>query len=326
MTQQELKEYIIARVFPNKAQEITGASLQDALLAIVDNSQNEEEATEALARLATDISEIEDTVAQNTADIATKQETLTLTVKDNGNIVIGNLDGQTKEFMPATPSGDPMHYAYEAVGAVWNASTGYWELSTLTDLTNEQMRMIFARGSWGGQDDAPFSAISGDAFADIRVNLARTGRYNLTMGSHCALQFADYNNTIEVFNMTPLKNATVQSSSSVTWPANSNYAFRGCAKLKRILGFMNFANVTSVVSTFEGCEKLEYINLNSLKTSISFADSPLSVESATSLLQNANSTEQFTVIFRADRQAIYEANAEFMTALNEKPNITILYQ
>lgn len=55
MTQQELKEYIIARVFPNNAQEITGASLQDALLAIVDNSQNEEEATEALARLATDI-------------------------------------------------------------------------------------------------------------------------------------------------------------------------------------------------------------------------------------------------------------------------------
>lgn len=55
MTQQELKEYIIARIYPNNAQEITGASLQEVLLAIVANSQNEEEATEALARLATDI-------------------------------------------------------------------------------------------------------------------------------------------------------------------------------------------------------------------------------------------------------------------------------
>lgn len=54
-----------------------------------------------------------------------KQETLTLSVKDNGNIVIGNLQGQTKEFMPATPSGDPMHYAYVSAGAEYNATNDY---------------------------------------------------------------------------------------------------------------------------------------------------------------------------------------------------------
>lgn len=54
-------------------------------------------------------------------EIATKQQELTLTVLDNGNIRIGNLQGQTKDFMPATPSGDPMHYAYEALGAVYNS-------------------------------------------------------------------------------------------------------------------------------------------------------------------------------------------------------------
>ena len=34
-------------------------------------------------------------------------DTLALTVKDNGNIVLANIQGQSKEFMPATPSGDP---------------------------------------------------------------------------------------------------------------------------------------------------------------------------------------------------------------------------
>lgn len=68
-----------------------------------------------------------DRIRENTANIseieeevATKQQELTLTVLDNGNIRISNLQGQTKDFMPATPSGDPMHYAYEAMGAVWN--------------------------------------------------------------------------------------------------------------------------------------------------------------------------------------------------------------
>lgn len=54
--------------------------------------------------------------------VSGKQDALTLTVKDNGNIVIGNISGQSKEFMPATPSGAPMHYAYEASGAEYNAT------------------------------------------------------------------------------------------------------------------------------------------------------------------------------------------------------------
>lgn len=42
----------------------------------------------------------------------------------NGNIKL-TLKGTTKEFMPATPSGDPLHYAYEAAGAEYNATTDF---------------------------------------------------------------------------------------------------------------------------------------------------------------------------------------------------------
>ena len=58
--------------------------------------------------------------SQIDAMVGAKQDALTLTVKDNGNIVLSNIQGQSKEFMPATPSGDPMHYAYEAAGAEYN--------------------------------------------------------------------------------------------------------------------------------------------------------------------------------------------------------------
>lgn len=43
---------------------------------------------------------------------------------ENGNIKL-TLKGTTKEFMPATPSGDPMHYAYETAGAEYNATTDF---------------------------------------------------------------------------------------------------------------------------------------------------------------------------------------------------------
>lgn len=42
----------------------------------------------------------------------------------NGNLKL-TLKGETKEFMPATPSGDPMHYAYETAGAEYNGTADF---------------------------------------------------------------------------------------------------------------------------------------------------------------------------------------------------------
>lgn len=40
-------------------------------------------------------------------------------ILSNGNIKV-TINGVSKDFMPATPSGDPMHYYYEGLGAQWN--------------------------------------------------------------------------------------------------------------------------------------------------------------------------------------------------------------
>lgn len=92
---------------------------------------------------------IPDAIARK-KDVDKKQDALTLAVKDNGNIVIGNIEGQTKEFMPATPSGDPMHYYYLShFGVTYNAATGFFELEYLKNLTANDMRnAVRVSGDW----------------------------------------------------------------------------------------------------------------------------------------------------------------------------------
>lgn len=63
--------------------------------------------------------------ADNTEVQQVKNNQLQLTVKDNGNIVLYNSNGQSQEFMKATPSGDPMHYAYVSAGAEYNATNDF---------------------------------------------------------------------------------------------------------------------------------------------------------------------------------------------------------
>lgn len=257
------------------------------------------------------------------SELSNKQDTLTLTTKPNGNIVIGNLAGQTKEFMPATPSGDPMHYMYEAVGAVWNANTGYWNFYDMTDITNEEMRCSVVRGYISSEENSPLISSSRGTASMIRFNLPRLGGSNVNWNM---ATFARYNSKLEVLNLTNFKGVKTAFKDMLNYAGDLTNAFNGCAKLRKVYGIVYCSNVSSTTDAFKGCVSLDEIWIGKLKTSISFADSPLSVESATYLLQNADSTAQFTITFRADRQAIYEANADFITAKSDKPNITILYQ
>jgi hypothetical protein len=92
------------------------------------------------------------------------------------------------------------------------------------------------------------------------------------------------------------------------------------------LNIINCINTTDTFNGFYDCKSLLEVRIKNLKVPLDLHWSPLSVASAIYLLQNADATAQFTITFRADRQAIYEANADFMTAKSAKPNITILYQ
>ena len=262
-------------------------------------------------------------VAENKANIATKQDKLSVSLKGNGNIVINNLEGGAKEFMPATPSGDPMHYAYEAAGATWSSATGFWSLNTLTDITTEQMRKIYNMGFL----HIPSTMLGGSEMSDIRTNLGRTGKLNYTQASLNILAFAYGNKIIEVINLaTRIANNGDQNSAGIVSINGMNTAFYGCEKLRMIYGRMSIAKVDAYYTqnAFYGCTALEEVRIDTL-TSLSFADSPnLSKASILYLVQNSKPTTAITITLHPTAYAMAKADSDIQSALASKPNITLI--
>lgn len=265
----------------------------------------------------------EDEKAQARQNIgaADENKSLSLTVLDNGNIRLSNPAGESRDFMPATPSGDPMHYAYVAAGAVWNASTGYWVLNGLTDITTEQMSDIFVQTAW-----MRTKGVSGGdmAYASCVTNIRPDSPYiNGGVRSRSLNNFGR-NSKIRVLYLN-------NDDSDLRIGSESMMAFMyASVDLERVIGIIDLGSITAAHLqwyVFGKCLKLEQVQLYGVKFDLDLSSSLLlSAESATYMLENADSTAQFTITFHADRQEIYEANVDFVAARDVKPNITILYQ
>lgn len=247
--------------------------------------------------------------------LATKQDTLTLTVKDNGNIVIGNIQGQAKEFMPATPSGDPNHYMYEKCGAVWNSDTRYWELNGLTDMTNEDMRDSYLGcNMYSDILLAPEKYIS----KRFRTNILGNVRFIATVSSNSAVQTFRDNSSLEILNLQLFNGST----SPLYILNNMSYCFDRCVKLNTILGIIKCTNALFYMA-FNRCYELTNIKLFNVSNAISFADSPkLSKESLLYLINNAG-TSAFPITLHADTYAWASVDEDIQAALAEKTNITL---
>lgn len=246
--------------------------------------------------------------AQGVVGISQVQEALTLATKPNGNIVIGNLAGQSKEFMPATPSGDPMHYAYEAAGATWNASTGYWELNEIANITNSEMRDLY--------NEAYLLTTEGLLTAWFNGSTQRT---NICL---CRWQARAAINTFG--NCVNIEVATLGRQGYKASPLNLNYAFYPCKKLKKIITIIDCNNCTSFTAAFNGCYMLEEVRLDKLNKSISFESSPnLSTESILYMIENATATTAITITLHEDAYLSAMGNDDIIYALDKNENVSI---
>lgn len=273
--------------------------------------------------------------SQIDAMVGAKQDALQLTVKDNGNIVLSNIQGQSKEFMPATPSGDPMHYAYEAVGAVWNGTgadivknapwaeladddadktvvhkAGYWYLNGLGDLTNADMRLVY------------FTPIFNGGFpAGIYYNtLARTVICSLINAS--AFVKASWNTLCRNGKIEILGN-NLQSTINVYDSMVYSFAF---SQMKAILYTINLSTtkISSEYSPFANLNKLRYIKLKKLNNSLSITYSSfLTCKSILYMIQNEAATSAITITLHADAYTRAMANADIVAALEAHPNVSL---
>lgn len=242
---------------------------------------------------------------EQVAKIGGKQDTLTLTVKDNGNIVIGNIAVQTKEFMPATPSGDPMHYYYLShFGVTYNESTGFFELEYLKNLTANDMRnavRVSGDTRWLYNDASSVSAL---------VALEDRPRTNIAMLSG-TIQVSDRYNVprwCRALEQWIIGKCSASSVATLTNIYDGNngvkFALVGLAELRYIVGVINISTLASrrlseVLG--ESTLKLQEVRLEGLKTSQTIkVQKNLSKDSITYLLSNRINTEDISLSLPAE--------------------------
>lgn len=184
---------------------------------------------------------------------------------------------------------------YVAAGAVYNQNTGFYELNGLTDITEEQMKVIYVQTHVMDKLQSFRGVFAGTNF---RTNLGFNRSLMQTNGRQ--FQFYDSfreNRSLEVLRIS-YKDIDVSRSMIVE---HLGYAFYSCVKLRKIIGIIRLDKSIGAASAFDYCFKLQDVKLYGLLTNISFAYSPLiSLESLQYLITNAANTSPITVTVHAD--------------------------
>lgn len=164
----------------------------------------------------------------------------------------------------------------------YNAETGCFELNGLTDITYDEAMNIFRTGI---QHNSLPDINSMYSYMNIRTNL-HLFNYNLlnikihSLFSHCQ--------NLEVANVGLIA-------------SNAYGAFRDCPKLKKILGPLSLQYKPVNDYMFLNCMALEEVQIQYLRTNISFSDSPLlSLISLKYMVQWGGTTSPITITVHPD--------------------------
>ena len=310
------------------ASYVAKSDIVDTTGSATDKVMSQHGVTEAINGVA-------DKVTDLAEEVDGKQDALTLTVKDNGNIVIANIQGQSKEFIPATPSGDPMHYAYVTAGAEYNDTgadivkttpwadmldddytgdygktvvhkAGYWYLNGLGDITNEQMCRIYGltlplQNNWT-------NILAGQ---DVRTNLLTiipSEEVPTNLMSVSGNTFRRSN--IEVINVLTNFNRLEYSLDM--------YIIYGL-RLRHVLGV-----IKSSGGTYYEDRYLMTIKIYSLKNNVNFYVSKMiSTKSVLYMINNEAATSPITINLHADVYNRCMANADILDALQAHTNVSL---
>ena len=207
---------------------------------------------------------------------------------------------------------------YISAGAVYNEATGFYELNGLTDITEEEMRVIY-KYAGTPQVKAAF------AYSKARTNLPMPGMYNGILYDQmffiCSnletvnLGYRQYpaalnENTIEVLGGTP---------------------FVECRKLHTIYGALISYNPSFKWSgIFDDCTALKEVRIKQLQTSIPLSASPnLSKESVRYMItkakpQSGAAVGSITITLHPTAYARLKDDADIVAALEAKGGIVTL--
>ena len=213
-----------------------------------------------------------DNVAGTVNEIKTAQDELTTSI-NNLTTVLNTQQGNRA--------------LYVAAGAVYNEKTGFYELNGLTDITEEEMKVIYVQTNhmdYIENMNNVFSALN------FRTNLGfKQGRrvYNRTFNLKNAFR---ENKSLEVLRIGPDDDNWTMSCENI-----QNFIIN-CTKLKKVLGFLECRGNISILEI----PLLEEIRIKHLSGKFTINSSFISLESLQYLIANAINPSPITITVNAD--------------------------
>lgn len=322
-------------------QPLTNGGNIEVITDSYDDTEIKGKLTELDSQIAAEATARTEADAALQTQINGKQEALTLTVKDNGNIVLANIQGQSKEFMPATPSGDPMHYAYVTAGAEYNDTgadivktapwadmidddytgdygktvvhkAGYWYLNGLGDITNKQMRQIYAMSISEQTNIKNYLCAKNIRTNFIMIDEDEDVISNLIVFSNVIVR----RTPIEVLRVPTNRNEYANQygfSISMIFFANKLKVIYGLLNCKSSLPSFNAYSSNIVAMKLFNVAKDYNINLLN----------QLSVKSVLYMINNEAATSPITITLHADVYNRCMANADILAALEAHTNVSL---
>ena len=219
-------------------------------------------------------------------------------------------------------------------GATFDSNTNRWSLNGLDNITEAQMRLIFA-ASYGfhtGDNLAGrFCNSYGSPTANIRTNLwygggmlVGTSRWTpLYQGQALDASVIAYNNSaLEVLKLAPSLSVY---GYGIMLKGSCAYAFSSCSKLKEIIGLLDMRWCEPNTTMFRKCVALESITIAGLCKNISFSFSPsLTPESVAYMINHSYGTINFSITLHSDAYQAAMNNQDVQQALVEHANIQLI--
>ena len=197
-----------------------------------------------------------------------------------------------------------------SAGAIFNETTGYFEIGTLTDISYNEMRLIYNK-TIGCVPNVIRAQIMSNY--NIRCTLPLWGVSSFPRD----YSYMAYNSNLEEITFeTPMTTGGPGS--------NASNIFYGCVRLKKINGEMRMPITTgSINNIFFHCYTLENVSIRNLGASISIADSPnFKPESVAYMINNAG-TNNITITLHATAYAAAMADSGVTAALAAHTNVTL---
>ena len=197
-----------------------------------------------------------------------------------------------------------------SAGATFNATSGYFELNGLTDISYEEMRAIYTASIGAVPNMARSQTMTAySARATLPLKATTSFPNNLSNWFYSA-------DGVEEVNLASVINAG-------TSIGNFSNLVYGASKLRAINGEIRFAATGTASSPFYHCYSLRSVTIKGLACNISFKDSPNFTPSSVAYMINNAGTGTITITLHATAYAAAMADADVTAALAAHTNVSL---